>query len=65
MNNLSDLILKCGDSFRTLILHTQYKKKLLKPWEVVPNKKLYPNYKSGKGSSPEDAFVQYIKINCL
>lgn len=65
MNNISDLIKQCGDSFRTLILHTQYNKKLEKPWEVVPNKKLYPNYKSGKGSTPEDAFIGYLMRNHL
>jgi hypothetical protein len=53
--NLSELITACGLGFRTLILHTQFKKTLKKPWEAVPNKKLRPSKKGKSGETPEDA----------
>lgn len=53
--DLASLIKSCGEDFRTLILHTQYNKKLDKAWEAVPNKKLRPESKSKKGKTPEEA----------
>lgn len=55
VNNLEKLIEECGEDFRTLILHTQFNKKLEKPWEAVPNKKRRPNSKSKKGATPLEA----------
>jgi hypothetical protein len=56
---LSELIKECKEGFRTLILHTQYTRKLKQPWEAVPNKKLRLECKSKKGESPEEA-VAYL-----
>jgi hypothetical protein len=55
---LSELISACGRSFRYLILHTQHTKKLVKPWEAVPNKKLRPTKKAKNGETPEEAVAQ-------
>lgn len=55
---LSELIQACGKGFRNLILHTQFNKKLEKPWEAIPNKKLRPNKKSKKGHTPEEAVAK-------
>jgi hypothetical protein len=45
---MEEQIKKLGEDFRMLLLHTQYSKKLEKPWEAVPNKKRLPNCKSGR-----------------
>jgi hypothetical protein len=55
---LSELIQACGMGFRNLILHTQFSKRLEKPWEAVPNKKLRPTKKSKKGHTPEEAIAK-------
>jgi len=55
---LEDLILACGLGFRTLILHTQFNKKLSKPWEAVPNKKLRADCKGQKGENPKEAIAK-------
>ena len=55
---LSELISACGQGFRNLILHTQFTKKLSKPWEAVPNKKLRPTKKAKNGETPEEAVAQ-------
>lgn len=64
---LTELINACGLGFRTLILHTQYRKTLKKPWEAVPNKKLRPNKKSQSAETPEEAvallWLELIKQN--
>lgn len=52
---LSELIDVCGEDFRMLLLHTQYKKKLSEPWETIPNKKRRPEIKGCKGKTPEEA----------
>lgn len=44
-----------GESFRMLLLHTQYNKKLKEPWEAVPNKKICFNVKGQKGATAMEA----------
>jgi len=62
---LSELIEACGENFRTIILHTQYRKKLLKPWEAVPNKKLI-QAKSASGVTPEEAVAKlWLSLNSV
>lgn len=64
--SLSELIEACGYEFRMLLLHTTYNKKLKKPWEAVPNKKIRPEVKGAKGSTPEEAVANlwlYINTN--
>lgn len=55
-----------GEEFRMLLLHTQYHKKLNKPWEAVPNKRLRPEVKSGKGATALEALQELAKnLNVL
>lgn len=58
--NLQNIIDGCGKYFRTLILHTEFKKKLAEPWEAVPNKKLLPKAKSKKGKTAGDALFNLL-----
>ena len=58
--NVGNLIDSCGVYFRTLILHTQYKKKLLEPWEAVPNKKINSKVKSKKGKTAGEAIYRLL-----
>ncbi len=51
---MSDIIIACGRGFRTLIRHTDHRKKLYKPWEAVPNKKLRPDKKSKNAETPDE-----------
>jgi hypothetical protein len=61
---LSELIEACGEDFRMLLLHTQYRKSLLEPWEAVPNKKRVPSIKGCKGSTPEIAVANlWLALN--
>lgn len=59
--DLDNIIDACGVYFRTLILHTQYKKKLKEPWEAVPNKKLAPTLKSKKGQTAREAVSRLME----
>ena len=52
---MEQLINSMGEEFRMLLLHTQFNKKLAKPWEAVPNKRLRPEVKSGKGTTALEA----------
>jgi len=56
--DLSDLISACGEDFRNLVLHTQFKKTLEQPWDAVPNKKRRPEVKGQKGDSPDEAVAK-------
>ena len=59
--DLYSLIEACGEDFRLLVLHTQYRKKLIKPWEAVPNKKRRPEARGCDGSTPEEAVEKLLK----
>jgi len=61
---LEELIEACGEEYRNLVLHTQYRKKLDKPYEAVPNKKLRPECKSQKGKTPTEAVtLLWLELN--
>ena len=59
-----EVIKECGEGFRTLILHTQHRKKLAEPYEAVPNKRLRPECKSKKGNTALVAMMRlYLELN--